>query len=422
MNAVPRGWQKSVLGDAVSISRGISYASTELTEVGNGRPLINLRNVDKGGGFRADGVKYYTGAVKERHLIEPGDLLIANTDLSKTKDVLGSPIVIPSNFNLDGAVFSLDLTKLVVDEDTAMRKFVTYFLMSPLARKFMKDNGSGTTVMHLQLNALPRLELLLPPLSEQQRIVEILEEQFSRLDAAVSSIRTVREKAAAFRRSLLQAVFVGQFSEQTNGEWKIEPLSNVAQLSLGVMLDKAKETGENQFPYLGNINVRWGSFETGNLKTMQVLPSQIDRATVRFNDVIVCEGGEPGRCAIWRGEESIFIQKALHRVRPSDAVISTYLYYFFEFRFRDVQSDELFTGTTIRHLPKQKLATLEVPLPSRDEQVRIVSIIDEQFSRLDAALDVANQLEDRIRSERLSLLHAAFSGTLTTQWRETNNG
>ena len=99
-----------------------------------------------------------------------------------------------------------------------------------------------------------------------------------------------------------------------------------------------------------------------------------------------------------------------------------FLNYFLEFCFRDIKSNELFTGTTIRHLPKEKLERLIVPLPSTDEQLRTVTHLDEQFSRLDAGLDIASELSDRIASERRSLLHAAFAGTLTAQWREAQHG
>ena len=107
------------LGDVAEVIRGISYSSKELAEEGAGRPLVNLRNVVKGGGFRADGLKYFTGSSKPQQSVQAGDLLIANTDLSKAKGVLGSPILIPEWFDATDAVFSLDLAKLAIDESRA---------------------------------------------------------------------------------------------------------------------------------------------------------------------------------------------------------------------------------------------------------------------------------------------------------------
>ena len=397
-------WPRRVVRDFATVQNGSPFASSLFSQDGKGFPLIRIRDVGKN---RIS--TYFEGEYSKEYVVRAGDLLIGMDGDFRS-----------SRWQGPDALLNQRVCRLVVDAEVINPVFVEYALQGYLDA--ICAATSSITVKHLSSRTIQDIPLPIPPLAEQQRIVEILEEQFSRLDAALASIRTVREKAAAFRRSLLQATFGGEFSEKPNGEWKVEPLSNIAELSLGVMLDRAKDTGEGQVPYLANINVRWGTFETDKLKTMQVLPNQVDRATVRFGDVVVCEGGEPGRCAIWRGENGIAIQKALHRVRPMGDLISTYLCYFFEFRFRGVQSDELFTGTTIRHLPKEKLATLEIPLPSVGEQRHIVEILEEQFSRLNAALEETNQLEARIASERRSLLHAAFSGALTEQWRTTHNG
>ena len=213
---------------------------------------------------------------------------------------------------------------------------------------------------------------------------------------------------------------IGELTGGTEG-WREVALGEVAELSLGVMLDKKKETGLHQFPYLANINVRWGVFDLVDLKQMQVLPNQRERAEVRFGDVIACEGGEPARAAVWQSQQTVAIQKALHRIRPKSEVLSFFVLYLLEARFRGVGDDPMFTGTTIKHLPKEKLKELLFHLPPLATQERIVSLLEEQFSRLDKALEVANQLEARIASERRSLLHSAFTGALTATWRQNND-
>jgi type I restriction enzyme, S subunit len=79
--------------------------------------------------------------------------------------------------------------------------------------------------------------------------------------------------------------------------WKRVKLSDIADLCLGKMLDKEKNKGEFQ-PYLANINVRWGSFDVKNLNEMRFEESEKDRYALQFGDIVMCEGGEPGRCAI----------------------------------------------------------------------------------------------------------------------------
>jgi len=99
-----------------------------------------------------------------------------------------------------------------------------------------------------------------------------------------------------------------------NAGWQRKRVADLAQHSLGKMLDKAKNRGEPR-PYLRNLNVRWFDFDLTDVLEMRFLPSEVERYTVRKGDVVVCEGGYPGRAAIWERDEPIFFQKALHRVR-----------------------------------------------------------------------------------------------------------
>lgn len=282
-----------------------------------------------------------------------------------------------------------------------------------------------TNIRNIKASEYLATPIPLPARAEQERIVEILEEQLSRLDAALESVRVVREKAAQFRRSLLHAAFSGALTGHNpeDGElpegWVYLPLGELATLSLGKMLDRKQFTGMHPVPYLRNINVRWDRFDLGDLQEMDITPAQLDRVSLCAGDLVVCEGGEPGRAAVWGGTESIAIQKALHRVRPVDRIKPRFLYFAFEAEFRGVEDHPLFTGTTIKHLPKEKIAAVMVPLPPLEEQERIVQILEEQLSRLDAALAVADVIEKRSAALRRSLLHAAFTGRLTEQWRES---
>ncbi|MGK9451374.1 hypothetical protein ACSSZE_08970 [Acidithiobacillus caldus] len=110
-------------------------------------------------------------------------------------------------------------------------------------------------------------------------------------------------------------------------KWQIVRLGDYVDSCLGKMLDAKKNKGVPR-PYLGNSNVRWGSFDLSDLALMKFEDEEEERYGVRPGDLIVCEGGEPGRCAIWRGEvPDMRIQKALHRVRPKNGLNNYYLFY-----------------------------------------------------------------------------------------------
>ena len=160
-------------------------------------------------------------------------------------------------------------------------------------------------------------------------------------------------------------------------EWKECLLSDVADLCLGKMLDAKKNKGVLH-PYLNNVAVRWGAFDLDGLPQMRFEDSEFERYTVRRNDVVACEGGEPGRCAIWKSDEPVYIQKALHRIRAKAGVCAEFLYYQFSHLVKTGQTRGLESGTTIRHLPGQALAKVELRLPPLPTQRAIVAYLDEK--------------------------------------------
>ncbi|MFE0553014.1 restriction endonuclease subunit S [Streptomyces pilosus] len=168
--------------------------------------------------------------------------------------------------------------------------------------------------------------------------------------------------------------------------WAWVRLGEIADTALGKMLDKKQSTGRHPTPYLRNVNVQWGEISTDDLLVMDIEPEDIDRFTVSKGDLVVCEGGEIGRCAIWTRDESIAYQKALHRVRVSAALETRYLRYYLEYAAHSAQLERFSTGSTIKHLPQQLLREVPIPVPPLAEQQRIVEALEEQLSRLDAAV------------------------------------
>ena len=161
-------------------------------------------------------------------------------------------------------------------------------------------------------------------------------------------------------------------------------LDSLAATCLGKMLDKQKNRGELK-PYLRNENVRWGHFDLSDLREMPFEEHEVERYSVRKGDVVICEGGEPGRCAVWTHDTPIYIQKALHRVRCGPSLAPKFFANWLAYLARSGLLAKKFTGTTIQHLPGVVLAALDTPSPPVEEQDRIVAAIEAHFSRLDAA-------------------------------------
>ena len=188
--------------------------------------------------------------------------------------------------------------------------------------------------------------------------------------------------------------------------WGTVRLENLAsEYVLGKMLDKNKNKGEER-PYLGNINVRWGYFEFSNAKTMKIEDDEIERYSVKYGDLIICEGGEPGRCAVWKHEAEMFIQKALHRVRFPSYYSADFAFYYLSYAVKLPLVTDLLTGTTIKHLTGTALKNIPFPVCSISEQAQIVAILESKL-----AAELTKQLK-QAELLKQAVLKAAFSGEL----------
>ena len=199
--------------------------------------------------------------------------------------------------------------------------------------------------------------------------------------------------------------------------WIWAPLGEIAEVKLGKMLSaKAFEKELRQLPYLRNQNVRWGTIDYSDIKTMGFKPSEMDRYSLAPGDLLVCEGGEPGRCAVYSGPAGAFMyQKALHRIRPHGGhVLPRYL----QFCLWNYVANGLVlprpSETTIQHLPLEKMLEVLIPVPPLAEQARIVDEIDRQFSRLDAGITSLERGLVNLKHYRAAVLKAACGGELTS--------
>jgi len=190
--------------------------------------------------------------------------------------------------------------------------------------------------------------------------------------------------------------------------WETKRVSEVAEHSLGKMLDKAKNKGELK-PYLRNLNVRWFGFDLSDVLEMRFLPEETAKYTAVKGDVLICEGGYPGRAAIWEQNESIYFQKALHRVRFHEPERSKWFLYYLHARDLDGTLKNHFNGAGIQHFTGEALAQFEVPLPPLPEQQRVVGILDEAFDGIATAKANAEKNLQNARALFESYLQAVFT-------------
>ncbi len=159
-------------------------------------------------------------------------------------------------------------------------------------------------------------------------------------------------------------------------KWPRQTFDDVFEIQLGKMLDKKKNRGD-LFPYLANRNVQWGRCDVSSLEKMRFTDVDQVRFSLKRGDLLVCEGGEVGRTAVWAGEvENCFYQKAIHRLRPKASVESRFVLRYMRWAADRKLFARLTSSTSIAHLTKAKLKQVPIPLPPLDEQRRIAAILD----------------------------------------------
>ncbi len=274
-------------------------------------------------------------------------------------------------------------------------KFLQYYLNCFDYRGYV----SGTTRLKLTQAQMKQIPVPVPPLEEQERIVARIEELFSQLDSGVETLRKTKQQLAVYRQAVLKEAF-----EKIP---KRISLGSISESRLGKMLDREKNVGEPRH-YLRNINVRWFGFDLGDLLEMRIEDSEVDKYSLRKGDLVICEGGEPGRCAVWEADHSIFYQKALHRVRFTDGSNPKFYMYYLWYAAQTGQLKSLFTGTGIKHLTGQSLVKIQVPTAERSTQELVVNEIESRLSVCDSIEHTMDAALYQAEAMRQSILKRAF--------------
>jgi type I restriction enzyme, S subunit len=288
--------------------------------------------------------------------------------------------------------------------DRADARYLVHYLRQDRIRRQGKSRMTGSAGQRrVPEHFLAGLTVPVPPLPEQRRIAEILDK--------ADALRAKRRAALAQLDTLTQSIFLDMFGDPaTNPKgWPIKLFSAVCETRLGKMLDQKQQTGQHRRPYLRNANVQWFRFDLKSVFEMDF--DQDDRETFRLRpgDLLICEGGEPGRSAVWRGEiAECYFQKALHRARPDPRTTSAeYLSWLMWFlaqrgKLRGV------TSATIAHLTGEKLAVLPVMLPA--------ILVQQDFARHVVAVERLRSAHYLVLTELdalfASLQHRAFRGEL----------
>lgn len=234
---------------------------------------------------------------------------------------------------------------------------------------------------------LKEVDITLYKKEEQKNIVSLLDK--------ITDLINKRKQQLEKLDEIVKARFVELFGNVIRNDkgWEQYTFSDIATSRLGKMLDAKQQTGKYAYPYLANFNVQWFRFEIENLNKMDF--NEVDRQEfeLRDGDLLVCEGGEIGRCAVWHNEiQPCYFQKALHRVRCNQhIVLPDYMAWWFKYNC-DHKGFAAIEGAkaTIAHLPSVKLKALKVTVPPIELQNQFVAFLKQTDK---SKLKVQNSLE-----------------------------
>ena len=201
--------------------------------------------------------------------------------------------------------------------------------------------------------------------------------------------------------------------------WNWEKLGNLFSHTTGKALNKENTVGALK-KYITTSNLYWNTFDFSDVREMYFTEDELEKCTATKGDLLICNGGDVGRAAIWNFDYDICIQNHISKLRKkSDSVSTEFFYYIFLFyKNLGLLSGK---GIGIASLSAKTITNLIIPLPpTLAEQQRIVNRIETMFAKLDQAQEKAQAVLDSFETRKAAILHKAFTGELTANWRKAN--
>lgn len=321
-------------------------------------------------------------------------------------------------------------------KDVALTRFIMHYLNSFNYEGY----ANGTTRLKLTKSSMCSIPVPLPPLAEQNRIVETLEDHLSRLDTAerltvLATSRARRLREAVTTITLGYSVLSGEPSApppapsgtddgplpHIPSSWSWKRLEEIAEVVGGVTKDKKKQSDPSlpEVPYLRVANVQRGRLDLSEVSVIRVPEAKALQLALEHGDVLLNEGGDRdklGRGWIWENQVPDAIhQNHVFRARVRNNIIHPKLISWYAnsvARWFDVNGKQ---SVNLASISLSKIKQLPVPVPPFDEQAVIVERIEDQLSVLDAAASLSRQALTKAKALRRSLLNRAFTGKLAPQ-------
>lgn len=420
-------WREVALGDLFKVKHGFAFKGEDFTDEPQQTVLVTPGNFAIGGGFKDEKRKYYRGVVPTDYVLEPGQVVVTMTDLSKQSDTLGYAARIPADANI--WLHNQRIGLLVFNrERVGDPRFVEYLLRSHEYRAWVVGSATGTTVKHTSPSRIESFKTRLPLPAEQRAIARIL----GTLDDKIELNRRRNETLESIARALFQDWFVDfgparaktegrepylpidlwrLFPDRLNGEgkpegWEIMALGEATvELRRGISPSYVESGGVR---VLNQKCVRNREVNFGPARRHDHTKRMIDGREVLAGDILINSTGVGtlGRVAqIWKVDEPTVVDSHITLVRANTDIVSTY-YLGLNMTGREVEIESLGEGSTGQtELSRVRLGSLQILVPTRevlnqfDRQVR--PLLGEMLSNTEESAVLA-QLRDTLLPKMIS--------------------
>ena len=422
---IPDSWEWVRLKDIAYVNGGFAFKSTNFTDTGI--RVIRISDFNETGFINNKIVRHFFDSSLEQFLLEEKNILLCMTGGTVGKSLFVTKMNEPMVTNQRVATIKIF---------GALEEYVNLVILSPITQKVI-NNSKNSTNDNISMDTINNLFVPIPPHLEQIQIVnkfKYIEEFIQKYNAIEERLKYLNNSFPdLLKKSILQEAVQGKLVpqdpndepasvlleriraekqalikagkikkdknesvifrrdnshyEKLNGierciddeipfeipnNWEWITLKMVAISSLGKTLDKAKNQGEFK-PYLCSINVYWSGINLSTVKEARFEKDELSKYCLKEGDLLICEGGDVGRSAIWRDNREMYYQNALHRVRFFGGISPDYFHMILECYKNNKILEENSKGMTIKHLVQSSLNSIYFPLPPLKEQHRIVA-------------------------------------------------
>ena len=393
---IPDNWEWTTIN---AISKSILYGVSESAKTNGKYRLLRITDIQNNS-VQWDSVPYtdFDENKAKSYLLSDGDILFARTGATVGKSYLVQGLT-------EGAIYASYLIR-VQTYDAVLPQYLKFYFESGYYWEQIEQGSVGVGQPNVNGTILGNLHIPIPPMHEQYRIVSELLKWMGIIDVielGKTDLQTIIKQAKSKILDLaIQGKLVAQDpSDEPASEllkrinpkaeitcdnahypkvWQKTILGDIFNHNTGKALNSSNKEGIMK-DYLTTSNVYWNKFDFSVIKQMPYKESELDKCTVTKGDLLVCEGGDIGRAAIWNYDFDICIQNHIHRLRPKGELCVAFYYYILLY----LKENNLIGGKGIGllGLSSNALHKIDVPLPPIEEQYRIVQKIEELFSYFD---------------------------------------